>query len=99
MIGFCVPADEQIGPGDRFIVGRAGAGDRARRRSRSSPRPTWSAPTGRRAADDAQLLASWRIDWAEIVPVSAVAGDQVELLADLLVPSCPRARRSTRTAS
>ncbi|HEY3478322.1 MAG TPA: KH domain-containing protein, partial [Streptomyces sp.] len=29
------------------------------------------------------------IEWAEIVPVSAVSGEQVELLADLLIPLLP----------
>ena len=29
VVGFCLPADQQVGPGDRFIAARAG---RARRR-------------------------------------------------------------------
>ncbi len=38
----------------------------------------------------AQLLALSRLgEWAEIVPVSAVAGEQVELLADLLIARVP----------
>ena len=41
---FCLPADEKIGPGDRFIVTRARRGAAAPPRSPSSPRPTWSTP-------------------------------------------------------
>ena len=37
-----------------------------------------------------QLLAVSELgDWAEVVPVSAVTGFQVDLLADLLVPHLP----------
>jgi GTP-binding protein Era len=36
-----------------------------------------------RAGDEAEL------EWREVVPVSAVAGDQVQLLADLLVATLP----------
>ena len=39
VIGFCLPADEKIGPGDRFI-NESLERSRARRRSRSSPRST-----------------------------------------------------------
>jgi GTP-binding protein Era len=38
----------------------------------------------------AELGEAVGIEWAEIVPVSAVAGDQVALLADLLVGQLPQ---------
>jgi len=48
----------------------------------------------------AQLLALSGLGaWAEVVPVSAVAGEQVDLLTDLLIARLPKGRRSTSTAS
>ena len=35
VIGFCVPAAEPVGPGDRYLAARAGRGSRAPRSSRS----------------------------------------------------------------
>jgi GTP-binding protein Era len=90
VIGFCLPADEKIGPGDRFI---------AKELARISRTPKIAVVT-KTDVVDSQLLAERLIDvdrlgkevgleWAEIVPVSAVTGRQVELLADLLVPQMP----------
>jgi GTP-binding protein Era len=88
VVGFCVPADEKIGPGDRFI-----ASELARLRA---PRiaivtKTDAASRGQVAA---QLAAVAELgEFAEIVPVSAVAGDQVALLADLLIARLPEGPR------
>ena len=47
-----------------------------------------------------QLLAVSELgDWADVVPVSAVAGFQLDVLADVLVAHLPEGRRCTRTAS
>ena len=74
VIGFCLPADQKIGPGDRFIAGELARDQEAPRRSPSSPRPTWS--TRERLAEQLiaidQLGKELGIEWAEIVPVSAV---------------------------
>ncbi|MGZ4640323.1 MAG: GTPase Era [Actinomycetes bacterium] len=85
VIGFCLPADEQIGPGDRFIA-------RELAEVRRTPKVAIVTKTDRvprqRVAEQllgvAELGREAGIDWAEVVPVSAVAGDQVELLAGLL---------------
>ncbi|MDP9496198.1 MAG: GTPase Era [Actinomycetota bacterium] len=84
VVGFCVPADEKVGPGDRFI-----AAELAR-----LPTPVVAVLTKTDKAAKQQiaeqLLALTRLgDWAEVVPVSAVAGEQVDLLADLLVARLP----------
>ena len=84
VIGFCLPANEKIGPGDRFIA--------AELAKLAAPvlaivTKTDVAPRQRVAE---QLLAVGQLaEFAEIVPVSAVAGDQVELLADLLIGRLP----------
>jgi GTPase len=84
VIGFCVPADERVGPGDRFIAA-ALAG---------LPSPVVAVvtktDTATRDQVAAQLMAVSELgDFAEVIPVSAVADVQVDLLADLLVAQLP----------
>jgi GTP-binding protein Era len=90
VIGFCLPANEKIGPGDRFI---------AKELARIGRTPKVAVVTKTDLAQPDQLAEQLvavaelgretGIEWAEIVPVSAVAGRQVDLLADLLVPLMP----------
>ena len=90
VIGFCLPADEKTGPGDRFIA-------RELARIRNTPKIAVVTKTDLvdKEALAERLIAvdllgkEVGIEWAEIVPVSAVAGEQVDLLADLLVPLLP----------
>ena len=84
VIGFCVPADQKIGPGDRFIAAEL-AGVRA---------PVIAVVTktdaARRDQVAEQLLALSQLgEFAEVVPVSAVSGSQVSLLAGLLLARTP----------
>jgi GTP-binding protein Era len=85
VIVFCVPANEKVGPGDKFIAAEL---------NRIEKTPVIAVITKTDAADRtavaSQLLALSRLgEWAEIVPVSAVAGEQVDLLADLLIARLP----------
>jgi GTP-binding protein Era len=90
VIGFCLPADQKLGPGDTYI---------ARELAGIKKTPKVAVVTKTDLVDArqlaAQLIAVDRLgrdlglEWAEIVPVSAVSGDQVGLLADLLVPLLP----------
>ncbi len=90
VIGFCLPADQKIGPGDRYI-----AGELAQVRRTPKIAVVTKADLVESDALAEQLLAVDRlgrelgIEWQEIVPVSAVGGRQVSLLADLLVPLLP----------
>src|SRR6201995_5491324 len=86
-IGLCIPADEAIGPGDRWIV------DQIRS---TAPRTTLVAVVTKmdKASKDqlaAQLVAVSELvgDGAEIVPVSAATGEQVEVLIEVLVAALP----------
>jgi GTP-binding protein Era len=84
VIGFCVPADEKIGPGDRYIA-RALA-------QLSTPviAVVTKTDTAKKAQIGAQLMALSELgDFAEIIPVSAVSGEQVSLLADLIIARMP----------
>jgi GTP-binding protein Era len=91
VIGFCLPADQKLGPGDRFIIKELAG-------IKKTPKVAVVTKTdlvdSRTLAE--QLIAIDQIgkelgmEWAEIVPVSAVADQQVGLLADLLVPLLPQ---------
>ena len=85
VIGFCVPAIDPIGPGDKYLA-------RELENVKSTPvvaivTKTDEAPPERIAE---QLLAVSQLgDWADIVPVSAVGGYQLSDLADVLVSYLP----------
>jgi GTP-binding protein Era len=90
VVGVCFPADQKIGPGDRFLVSELA---KVRRTTKIAiATKTDLASPGRLAehlVDIAELGRETGTEWAEIVPVSAVAGDQVDLLADLLAGLMP----------
>src|SRR6202012_2415218 len=90
IIGLCIPADEGIGPGDRWIVDQIRSG---------APKTTLvvivtkidKVPKDRVAA---QLVAVSELvkdsaNSVEIVPVSAVTGAQVDVLIDGLAAALP----------
>jgi GTP-binding protein Era len=90
IVAVCFPANEKIGPGDRFIVNELA---KVRRTTKIAVATKTDLATPEQLGE--HLLAIARLgeetgtDWAEIVPVSAVKGDQVQLLADLLVARLP----------
>ena len=90
VVAVCFPADEKIGPGDRFIVNELA---KVRRTTKVAVVTKTDLATPEQLAE--QLLAVQRLGeetattWQEIVPVSAKVGDQVGLLADLLVAQLP----------
>ena len=87
VIGLCIPADERIGPGDRWILEQIRA---------IAPRTTLVAivtktdkvPRDRVAA---QLIAVSELlgPDTEIVPVSATTGENVDVLTDVLAAQLP----------
>jgi GTP-binding protein Era len=92
VIGFCVPADAAIGPGDRFIVGELAALARCTPVFGIVTKTDLVAPqrVAEQLAGMADLARSAGFgEFAELVPVSAVDGFQVDLLADLLLARMP----------
>jgi GTP-binding protein Era len=86
VVGFCVPADEKVGPGDRFIA--AELTKIAKRTPVIGVVTKTDLVPPERVAE--QLLALQEVlDFAELVPVSAVDGYQVGTLTDLLVSRLP----------
>jgi GTP-binding protein Era len=85
VVGFCVPADEKVGPGDRFIVNElAGLGGVAKVAVVTKTDRVSRDRVAEALLAVSDLGSAEGVDWAQVVPVSAVAGDQVELLARLL---------------
>lgn len=83
VIGICIPADEAIGPGDRWIVSQV---------RQMAPKTTVLGVVTKidRLTPDkvaAQLLALSELlgTDSEVVPVSATSGQQLDVLTDVLV--------------
>jgi GTP-binding protein Era len=90
VVGFCVPADEKPGPGDRFILGELAKATRTPKVAVLTKTDLVSKEAiAEQLLRVVQLGADVGVEWAEIVPVSAVSHDQVDLLADLLVGLMP----------
>jgi len=90
VIGFCTPADERIGPGDRFIVEQLRDYPRARRVAIVTK--TDKAGRGRvaEALLAVQALGDELLDgWDEIIPVSALTARQLDELATTLIGLLP----------
>ena len=86
VIGFCVPADTPVGRGDEFIAGEL--------RSVAGRTPVFGIVTKTDLAQPEQIATRLTeltalMEFAEILPCSAVDGFQVDLLADLLVARLP----------
>jgi GTPase len=85
IVGFCVPAPDLVGPGDKYLA-RELAG------LKNTPvvaivTKTDEASQGRVAE---QLLAVSELgEWADVIPVSAVARYQLDTLVDVLVSHLP----------
>jgi GTP-binding protein Era len=89
VIGFCLPADQKIGPGDRFIAAELAA---VRREGRGTPVVAIATKIDlvERPRLAEHLMAIQALaDFDEIVPVSAVAGEQVDVVTDLLIARLP----------
>jgi len=90
IVAVCFPANEKIGPGDRFIVKELA---KVRRTTRIAIATKTDLATPEQLAkhllDIARLGEETNTSWEEIVPVSAKSGDQVGLLEDLFVKQLP----------
>jgi GTP-binding protein Era len=85
VIAFCVPANEAIGPGDRFINEQLDQYPNAKKVAIVTKTDATS-----KAKVAEQLLAVSELrDWATIVPVSAPKGEQLEVLVDELLALMP----------
>ena len=90
VIVMCFPADEPVGPGDRFIAGELAA-------MRRTPKVAVITKVDRvdRGTIAGRLLEVHGLgkelgfEWAHLIPVSATQDDQIDVLADQLIPMMP----------
>ncbi|RSM60661.1 GTPase Era [Amycolatopsis sp. WAC 01376] len=86
VVGLCVPANEKVGPGDRFIAAEL------KKIAKRTPVIGVVTKTDLVKPEQVaeQLLALQEVmEFAELIPVSAVDGFQVGALSDLLVRHLP----------
>jgi GTP-binding protein Era len=85
VIGFCVPADEKIGPGDRFINDSLDQFPRAKKVAIVTKLDT----VPKDKVGEQLLAVSQLRDWDEIIPVSATSRIQLDELTDALIGLLP----------
>jgi GTP-binding protein Era len=88
VIGFCLPATERIGPGDKYLAAELAG---------LTGTPVVAVVTKTDLASRERIMAHLAAtaelgDWADVVPVSAVSGFQLGELADVLVSHLPEGR-------
>src|SRR4051812_19229649 len=98
VVGFCLPADQRIGPGDRFIAAELAELRRSGRR-----RPLVAIGTKADAVDRGRLTehlvaVSELVEADDVVPVSAVEGYRSTSSSTCSSGTCRRGRRCTRRA-
>ena len=88
VIGFCLPATERIGPGDKYLAAEL---------TSLGKTPVVAIVTKTDLATREQVAAQLAGvgalgHWADVVPVSAISGFQLDVLADVLVSYLPPGR-------
>jgi GTP-binding protein Era len=86
VIGFCVPANEAIGPGDRYINEQLEQYPRAKKVAIV----TKTDATGKAKVAEQLLAVSQLREWDAIIPVSAPRGEQLDVLVDELLQLMPQ---------
>lgn len=89
VIAFCVPANEPIGPGDRFINEQLEQYPRAKKVAIVTKT---DAASKKQIAEHLLAVSELR-EWAAIIPVSAPQGDQLEVLVTELLTLVPESEQ------
>jgi GTP-binding protein Era len=84
VIGLCIPADEPVGKGDKFI-----SAEIAELKAKVVAVVTKTDLVGKQVLAEQLLAVSQIGDFADIVPVSAVSGSQLNVLVDVMVGHLP----------
>ncbi len=90
VVGLCIPADQEVGPGDRFIASElAGLRNRPIVAVVTKTDAVARETVLERLHQVAGLGEEIGLEWAEVVPVSARAGDNVDTLIERLITHLP----------
>lgn len=90
LIVMCFPANEPIGPGDRFIAEQISQIPKVKKIAVVTKLDTTDKETvGRQLLSVSELGEELGINWTHIVPISAITGTQTDLLADLMLEQMP----------
>jgi GTP-binding protein Era len=86
VIGFCVPANEKIGPGDKYISEQLDSFPRAKKVAIVTKIDAASRPA---VAEQLQAVSALR-DWDAIIPISSVGKLQLDIITDELIKLMPK---------
>jgi len=90
VVGLCIPADEAVGPGDRYIATELSF---LRRKPIvavvTKTDKVSKAVLAQRLTQVGALASEIGFEWSDVVPVSALTGSQVELLVGELIGQLP----------
>ncbi|MBB1512981.1 GTPase Era [Tessaracoccus sp. MC1627] len=91
VVGVCLPCDQRIGPGDKFIISEIAKLPRrpilvalATKTDLVSKQRQLS-----HLVDIGEVATELGIEWSEVIPCSATEGDQIDLVRDSLVALLP----------
>lgn len=87
----CLPCDQRIGPGDKFIIGEIA---KLQRRPTLVALATKSDLVSKQRqlshlVDISEVATELEVQFSEVIPCSATQGDQIELVRDLLISLLP----------
>jgi GTP-binding protein Era len=85
VIGFCMPANEKIGPGDKYINEQLDAFPRAKKVAIVTKIDATSRPA---VAEQLLAISSLR-DWDAVIPISSTARIQLDILTTELIKLMP----------
>ncbi len=85
VIGFCVPANEKLGPGDRFINERLNDFPRAKKVAILTKVDQAGSSE---IIEQLTMLGTLR-EWDAVVPISSVTSEQLDVLSDVLLGLMP----------
>jgi GTP-binding protein Era len=89
VVGFCLPADQKVGPGDRYIAAQLTELSQSRAATPVVAIATKADMVSRGRLTEHLLAIAALGEWADVIPVSAVDGYQVDVLTDVFVGHLP----------
>jgi len=91
VVGVCLPANERIGPGDRYLIGELSILSRKPSLVAIATKSDLASPNrmAEHLSSIAALEATSKITWADIVPVSVPQQFQLDVFSDALIGLLP----------